>query len=91
MFLEKNGFRGELIRDANARADALRPDPPAHTSRPGVSQFAFETDDLAAVRRALEARGVAITWEFENADLGVRFLFVRDPEGTLVQFLERLR
>lgn len=91
VFLEKNGFQVELIRDENARADAPRPDPPAHTSRTGVSQFAFETDDLAAVRAALEARRVAIVWQFENADLGVRFLFVRDPEGTLIQFIERLR
>lgn len=90
VFLERGGFRVELIRDGNATSGEQRPDPPAHTSTFGVSQFAFETADLAAVRAALEERGVEITWAYENEDLGARFLFVRDPDGNLIQFLERL-
>lgn len=91
VFLEKAGYRVELIRDGAARHGTRRPDPPGHTGTFGVSQFAFRTANLAGVRRILGERGVAITWEFENAELGVRFLFVRDPEGNLIQFLQPLR
>jgi methylmalonyl-CoA/ethylmalonyl-CoA epimerase len=92
VFLELNGYRVELIKDGNAkgRSGLRRADPPAHTSVHGVSQFCFQTDDLKGVRAELEAKGVLIIFPFENADLGARFLFVRDPEGNLIQFLERL-
>jgi methylmalonyl-CoA/ethylmalonyl-CoA epimerase len=91
IFTEKNGFRVELIKDENAVAGAKRPDPPAHSSIHGVSQFAFETDDVLALKQELTAREVSIAWEFENAELGVKFLFIRDPEGNLIQFLQRLK
>jgi methylmalonyl-CoA/ethylmalonyl-CoA epimerase len=90
VFLEKNGYRVELIYDSNAKAGITRSDPPTHTGVHGISQFAFETDDLPAVRSQLEERGVEIVWQFENADLEARFLFIRDPEQNLIQFLERL-
>ncbi len=35
-------------------------------------------------------REVDIEWEFANKELGAKFLFIRDPEGNLIQFLERL-
>ncbi|MGH2412704.1 MAG: VOC family protein [Microcystaceae cyanobacterium] len=90
VFLEKNGYRVELIYDGNSTSGITRPDPPAHTAAQGISQFAFETDDLEAVRSELEGNGVEIVWQFENADLEARFLFIRDPEQNLIQFLERL-
>jgi catechol 2,3-dioxygenase-like lactoylglutathione lyase family enzyme len=91
IFTEKNGFRVELIKDGNAASGTKRNDPPAHTSIHGVSQFAFETEDVLALKQELVGRGVPITWEFENAELGVKFLFIRDPEGNLIQFLQRLK
>jgi catechol 2,3-dioxygenase-like lactoylglutathione lyase family enzyme len=91
IFTEKNGFRIELIKDGNAASGTKRADPPAHTSIHGISQFAFETDDVLSLKQELLERDVPIAWEFENAELGVRFLFVRDPEGNLIQFLQRLK
>ena len=91
IFTEKNGFRVELIKDGNAASGTKRADPPAHTSIHGISQFAFETDDVLSLKQELLERDVPIAWEFENAELGVRFLFVRDPEGNLIQFLQRLK
>ncbi|MEE4208382.1 MAG: VOC family protein [Parvularcula sp.] len=90
MILERDGFRIELIRDGNAQPGPFRPDAPGHTGIHGMSQFSFETDDLAALKDQLVEHGVATHFEFENEELGVRFLFVRDPNGNLVQFLQRL-
>jgi hypothetical protein len=67
-----------------------RSDPPAHTSLYGVSQFAFETDDVSTLKQELIERDVPIIWEFENEELGAKFLFIRDPDGNLIQFLQKL-
>jgi methylmalonyl-CoA/ethylmalonyl-CoA epimerase len=69
VFLELNGYRVELIKDARAERVPPRPDPPKHTSTVGVSQFCLQTDDLAAVRAELVAREVPITWEFGRAQI----------------------
>ena len=89
-FLELNGWRVELIEDKGARAVERRPDPPQHTALLGASQFCLETDDLEAVKRSLATAGVPITWEFQNVDLRVHFVFIRDPDGNLIQYLQRL-
>ncbi|MCC5647526.1 VOC family protein [Nostoc sp. CHAB 5824] len=91
IFTEKNGFRVELIKDGRAVSGVQRSNPPVHTSIHGVSQFAFETDDVNKLKQELIERGVPITWEFENEELGVRFIFIRDLEGNLIQFLQQLR
>ncbi len=90
VFLELNGFRVELIHDGHSNSGAPCPDPPAHTSSFGLSQFALRTADLAAVKRELTTRGVPIVWEFENAELGAKFLFIRDADGNLIQYLQPL-
>lgn len=89
-FLELNGFRVELIEDGQAQPSLSRPAPPAHTAFLGVSQFSFITPDLLAVREELVRRDIAIVWEFENAELGLKFLFIRDPDGNLIQYIQRL-
>lgn len=90
VFLEKNGYRVELIQDGNATDGSPRPDPPGHTATFRISQFAFRTQDLEGVKAELGGRQVPITWEFENADLGAKFLFIRDPDKNLIQFLQLL-
>jgi methylmalonyl-CoA/ethylmalonyl-CoA epimerase len=90
-FLVRDGFRVELIEDAKAKPGAVRPDAPAHTSTHGFSQFMFETNNLASVKAKLAEKKVPVHFEFENADLGVRFFFVRDPNQNLITFVERLR
>lgn len=91
IFLEKAGFRVELIADGNARAGPERSDPPSHTALLGVSQFAFEVADIDEAHAALAAKRVNFAWTLQRyPDLGVAFFFVRDPEGNLVQFIQRL-
>lgn len=65
--------------------------PPAHTAVRGVSQFAFQVADIDEAYRALRDRGASFAWELQRyPDLKVAFLFVRDPEGNLIQFVQRL-
>ncbi len=90
VFLELNGYRVELIRDGNAKSGSRRLDPPAHTASFGISQFAFRTEDLAAVKENLIRRNIPIVWEFENKELRARFIFIRDPDGNLIQYLQSI-
>jgi catechol 2,3-dioxygenase-like lactoylglutathione lyase family enzyme len=91
IFLERDGFRIELIEDIRSRVGPERPDPPGHTTMRGVSQFAFEVDNIETTKQQLGDKGAEFVWELQRyPDLGVAFLFVRDPEGNLIQFIERL-
>lgn len=91
IFLANQGFRVELIADGNATTGIKRADPPAHTATTGVSQFAFEVADIDAAHAFLAAKKVTFAWELQRyPDLGVAFFFVRDPEGNLVQFIQKL-
>jgi catechol 2,3-dioxygenase-like lactoylglutathione lyase family enzyme len=90
VFMELNGYNVELIQDGNAKPTVLRPDPPAHTSTYGITQFQFRTKDLAAVKKELIAKQIPIVWEFENQELGAKFLVIRDLNGNLIFFLQPL-
>jgi methylmalonyl-CoA/ethylmalonyl-CoA epimerase len=90
-FLEREGFRIELIEDANAKPGLVRADAPAHTATHGFSQFIFQTSDLSVVKKTMADKGVPIHFEFENAELKIRIFFVRDPNGNLIAFLQRLQ
>jgi methylmalonyl-CoA/ethylmalonyl-CoA epimerase len=89
-FLIRDGFRVELIEDGKAKPGTVRADAPAHTATHGISQFMFGTDDLAKVKARLAEKRVPIHFEFENAELGVRFFFIRDPNQNLIAFVQRL-
>jgi catechol 2,3-dioxygenase-like lactoylglutathione lyase family enzyme len=90
VFMELNGYNVELIQDESAKPSPARPNPPAHTSTHGISQFQFRTTDLAAVKRELVAKQVPIVWEFENQELGAKFLVIRDLNSNLIFFLQPL-
>jgi catechol 2,3-dioxygenase-like lactoylglutathione lyase family enzyme len=87
--LERGGYHIELVHDGRARSGVFRPDPPAHTTLFGVTQLVFETTDLAGLKTALAARGATITGDVQQGKDGARSVFLRDPEGNLVQFLQR--
>lgn len=90
-FLRHGAFRVELIQDEKAVAVPIRSDPPSHTGILGASQFAFEVADIDTAYATLQRRGAAFAWELQRyPDLGVAFFFVRDPEGNLIQFIQRL-
>jgi methylmalonyl-CoA/ethylmalonyl-CoA epimerase len=89
-FLKRGDFRVELIEDAKAKPGLARADAPAHTAWHGYSQFMFQTKNLAAIKQRMQAQKVPIHFEFENAELGVRFFFIRDLNQNLITFVQRL-
>lgn len=51
---------------------------------PGYTHIALEISDAAAVEKQLDALGIEITERVEFE--GARFLFVRDPDGNVIEF-----
>ena len=90
VFLEtSDGIRIEFIEDVRWQPYP-RPNPPYHTGFQGVSQIGFFVDDMDAVQRQAKERGLDIAWDvIVVEDLRMKEFFVRDPEGNLVQFIER--
>ncbi|WP_327067509.1 VOC family protein [Kitasatospora sp. NBC_01250] len=78
----------ELMRVANG-IELRRPPPPNHGALHGVSQLAFYVTDLARTAAELRARGAAPVTEVADVpELGVKALFVQDPEGHYLEFIQ---
>ena len=62
--------------------DAMRPNILMDVTEkyPGITHFALKIDDVAATKKALEAANIAI-----SGARGVAALFVRDPDGTVIE------
>lgn len=91
VLLGLNGYMVELIKDGNAKQkQIIRPIPPKHSSVIGQTQFCFLTQNLDRLKNELIQNNVKIEWEYEGIDLGVKFLFIRDPEGNLIQYLQNI-
>jgi lactoylglutathione lyase len=56
--------------------------PEKHT---GFTHIALEIDDLEAVQQQLAAREIPITETVELPD-GTIFIFIRDPDGNVIEF-----
>lgn len=90
VLLELNGFHIELIKDVISVPSPKKELPPAHTRFQGVTQFSFITEDIDAIRANLLEHNIPLTWEFSNQELGLTFIFIQDPEGNLIQFIQKL-
>lgn len=54
----------------------------------GYKHFAFEVDDVDAYWQTLVDKGLdQVSSPKTNDDLGVRYCFIRDPDGILLEFL----
>lgn len=57
----------------------------------GLLHLAFEVEDVDATWDQLQALGIELeSPPASNSDLGVRYCFVRDPDGNLIEFLTPL-
>jgi len=65
------------------------PRPQRTTWTPGWSHLALRVDDFDEAVRELESRGVTFTGETINAIGGGRVRNFNDPEGNMLQILER--
>ncbi len=67
------------------------PDPPPRPSYPeacGLRHLCFAVDDVAACKRELEARGVAVQDIRVDEYTGRRFVFFSDPDGLPLELYE---
>lgn len=87
-----NGFSVEFFEQTGS-ADTEWKEIPLLSSfmRQGHHHFAFEVADVDATCEELKARGIEISVEPTSAEpLGVRYMFIRDPDGVWLEFLTPL-
>ncbi|MDS0300872.1 VOC family protein [Halogeometricum sp. S1BR25-6] len=81
--LDAGGVRVELVEyepEGNAQAESS-------VNCPGAKHLGFSVDDIDSLYESLEGQVETLS-EPRTTDTGSRILFVRDPEGNLVELLE---
>jgi len=92
-FLSRPGVSIELVQvPAAYRIPAIDVDPPDHLGPTGYKAIVFDVDDLEAATAELRAYGVEIVWDRALIDFaaGLMSTLVRDPDGNLINFFQRL-
>ena len=89
-FLENGNERLELVYQASAK-DGEQKGMPPNAGIHGYVQLTMEVPDLDVARTALIAKGVTPTAITPIASLGIRAIFMRDPEGNIVELVQRLK
>lgn len=88
--LENGNERIELVHQPGAKPAEQKGFPPSAGIQ-GYVQLAMEVPDLDAARAALTAKGAAPTGITPIPPLGIRVFFMRDPEGNLVELVQKLK
>ena len=78
-----SGFRLEVMPKTD------RTQPVRVVRDPGLSHIAFKVDDVDRAADALRARGLAFDGDVVNAVGGGRILNFNDPDGNMLQIVER--
>ncbi len=90
-FIEAGSQRIELLYVPGSAPAPMRALPPAHGAVRGYTHLTMEVPDLDAAVATLASRGVTPDLGPVPVKLlGVRVIFLRDPEGNLVEILQRL-
>ena len=90
-WLTNGAQRVELIQMAGSQAGPARPKPPGHLTVRGFTHLGIETPNIEATKAALLARGVTLTVDVSTlAPLGMKAMFVTDPEGNAIEIIQRL-
>lgn len=86
----RNGNQGiELVQMANSTPGPERGVPPAHLMVRGPGQLMLRVEDLEATKAALLAKGVTPDVDITAvAPLGIKVMFVNDPEGNPIEIVE---
>ena len=89
---DEHGHRLELLHRPGAH-DGRRPANPAEAAlRPGFSHVAFDVPDLDTAHAHLVGLGAReVMAPQPSPEAGVRMSYVGDPEGNLVELVERTR
>ena len=91
-WLELGNERLELIYSPTATdTNPVRPKPTGHAGLHGFTHFTMETADIEASKKALLAKGVTLAVDVtEVKDLGIKAIYVTDPEGNAVEIVQRV-
>jgi len=55
----------------------------------GTKHLALETDDLDALVKKLREKRVAFETEMDTAHFGGRYVFIKDPDGILIELYQK--
>lgn len=87
-FVEKDGFEIELFQHDNVKAmPEERKVPNTDLETIGTKHVAFLTDDMKALKERFVKNGVRIV--SEGCMEGNAVIFVSDPDGVLVEFIQK--
>ena len=88
VYIARDGFEIELFEKVGSSPQRSEESDPKNYSFQGYRHFSFLVDDVDATFADLKARGLDVVVEpGTNDDLGVRFCFIKDPDGVLIEFL----
>ena len=88
-WLRKGSAEIHLIgEDEPGRVDLVHPggNNPQELSSGHVTHFAFEVNDLEETRQYLQSRGIPIVGGPRPRGDGVMQLYIRDPDGYIIEF-----
>jgi glyoxylase I family protein len=89
---EAFGYRIELLHRPGSRPGLRAADPPEAVLTEGFGHVAFDVADLDAAHAHLRSLGAReVLPPQPSPEPGVRMSFLADPEGNLVELVERAR
>lgn len=89
-FVEGQGMRVELLERAASVAVRLPADPITDMLSRGYGHFALTTADLDRAFGRYVAAGAAVVWDPRpSPEPGVRMAFIADPDGNLIELMEK--
>jgi len=82
--------RLELVYSPTAKdSNPARAKPPAHAGLHGYTHFTLQSSNLAATKADLVAKGATLAMDItEVAPLGIKVLYLADPEGNAVEIAQ---
>ncbi len=90
MLVHPSGARLELFEQDGSSRSRIPPDPLQAPSHRGLTHWSLCVDDLDATHERLVQAGASSIWAPRpSPEPGVRMAFVADPEGHLIELLER--
>jgi methylmalonyl-CoA/ethylmalonyl-CoA epimerase len=89
VYVTNGEYEIELFEKADSDGVPIHDQDVGHSfSVQGLKHIAFAVEDVDATWSELSRRELdLVTPPTTNSDLGVRYCFIRDPDGTLLEFL----
>ena len=91
-WLRNGNERIELLSIAGSTPGPARATPPGHAAIRGITQVTLETNDIVATKAALAAKGITPALDITDvAVLGIKAMYLLDPEGNAIEIAQTVR